>query len=128
VASKTGGPTSTRNGHFSPIDVARKTPAVSVAKPGKGKDKGKKKRDKAALLTQENALDQAAAAPPSVSRGVARVFQQTVGDPPTPWPIYLLRHGLLLLVDGIDARYGAGAADTGEAPRPTVTRPRSPGA
>lgn len=125
MASKTRGPARTHNGHHAPVDAGWKSSSAPAAKPRVGKDKGKKKRDKHAQGMQANAPDKAAAALPPASRGLARVLKQTVGDPPTPWPIYLLRQGLLLMVDGIDARYGTGTAGKDEAVRAAGSRPPS---
>jgi hypothetical protein len=74
-----------------------------------------------------NLPDNAEAAPHHAARGAARLFQLTMGDPPTPWPIYLLRQGLLLLVDGIDARYGQARAVKGDAVRTTESHSRTAG-
>lgn len=121
MASKTSGPTSTHNGHHAPVDAAWESP-TAPAKPRKGKGKGKKKQAKPPFQLASSAPDKTALVPPSARRGVARVFQQTVGDPPTPWPIYLLRNGLLLLVDGIDARYGTGRSANDEVTRSSESR------
>ena len=88
-----------------PIEDTAQRVSSNGKEKGKRKDKSKGKKGKQQSATATGALVPAAIE----SNGRLPVFLATAlrnPDANVRWPVLLLRQGLLLVVEGIDARYG----------------------
>jgi hypothetical protein len=94
-------------GALAPIDgLLQRVTAHAQEKPT-GKGKGKNKKGKPQSATANGALVLADREPNGrLPEFVAAALRKP--DANVQWPVLLLRHGLLLVVEGIDARYGIG--------------------
>jgi hypothetical protein len=104
---------SERNRHAAVVELADPPSSPTPRKAKRAKKKGAKHTESVTRDAVPVAAHPVALAP----RFASRVMRQTFGELPPQWPILLLRQGLLLLVDGIDARYGLGQSPNGKAAR-----------